>query len=69
MAVMYVCLVFLQLRPQTLAGLRRWSYAGFYLDEIYTRLALRLWATRWARLAAHPHGHATSDATAGLVSP
>ncbi|WP_038168863.1 NADH-quinone oxidoreductase subunit L [Thiomonas sp. FB-Cd] len=69
MAVMYVCLILLQLRPQTLAGWRRWSYAGFYLDEIYTRLALRLWATRWALPPAHPHGHPMSDTTAALVSP
>jgi NAD(P)H-quinone oxidoreductase subunit 5 len=26
---------------------RRWSYAGFYVDEIYTRAALRLWPARW----------------------
>ena len=27
---------------------RRWSYAGFYVDEVYTRLALQLWPARWA---------------------
>jgi NAD(P)H-quinone oxidoreductase subunit 5 len=29
-----------------LEPLRRQSYAGFYLDEAYTRLALRLWPVR-----------------------
>ena len=47
MTAMYVCLVTLQLRPQTLVAWRRRSYAGFYLDEVYTRLALQLWPTRW----------------------
>jgi NAD(P)H-quinone oxidoreductase subunit 5 len=31
---------------QRLEPLRRQSYAGFYLDEAYTRLALRLWPVR-----------------------
>jgi NAD(P)H-quinone oxidoreductase subunit 5 len=47
MAALYLSLVVLQLRPQTLRGWRRWSYAGFYVDEIYTRLALQVWPTRW----------------------
>ncbi len=48
MAVLYLCLATLQHRPQTLSGWRRWSYAGFYIDEFYTRMALRLWPGRWA---------------------
>ena len=47
MVGLYLCLALLQLRPQTLRIWRRWSYAGFYLDEAYTRLALQLWPTRW----------------------
>ncbi len=47
MTAMYLCLVALQLRPQAMAGWRRWSYAGFFVDELYTRLALRLWPARW----------------------
>lgn len=47
MAALYLCLVILQLRPQTLEACRRWSYAGFYVDEITTRLALQLWPARW----------------------
>lgn len=47
MAALYLCLVALQLRPQALGAWRRWSYAGFYVDEVYTRIALQLWPTRW----------------------
>ncbi len=51
MAALYVCLVVLHLRPQALATWRRWSYAGFYLDEAYTRLALRLMPAGWTSVA------------------
>ncbi len=44
---LYGCLAVLQLRPHTLRTWRRWSYAGFYVDEVYTRFALQLWPTRW----------------------
>ena len=47
MATLYLCLITLQMRPYALTGLRRWSYAGFYIDELVTRLALALWPTRW----------------------
>lgn len=47
MAILYTCLVLLQIRPQMLTTWRRWSYAGFYLDEVYTRLTLKIWPTRW----------------------
>lgn len=43
MALMYAGLVALQWWPQGFAGLRQWIYAGFYLDELYTVLVLRLW--------------------------
>lgn len=45
---LYICLAVLQLQPQMLRTWRRWSYAGFYLDESYTRLAMQIWPTRWA---------------------
>lgn len=48
MAALYLFVALLQLRPQPLSRWRRWSYAGFYVDEAYTRLALQLWPTRWA---------------------
>lgn len=47
MSLLYLGLVLLQLQPQSLTVWRRWSYAGFYVDEFYTRLALRLWPARW----------------------
>lgn len=47
MALLYAGLALLQARPQALAGWRRWSYAGFYVDEYATRAALRLWPARW----------------------
>lgn len=43
MAVLYFCVAVLQRRPQSLSPWWRWSYAGFYVDEAYTRLALRIW--------------------------
>lgn len=47
MAALYLSLVILQIKPQVLRGWRRWSYAGFYVDEVYTRMALKIWPTRW----------------------
>jgi NAD(P)H-quinone oxidoreductase subunit 5 len=47
MAMLYVCLGLLQKYPQLLKTWRRWSYAGFYVDEVYTRLSLKIWPTRW----------------------
>ena len=52
MAMMYLFLIGLQMRPHAWTRLRRWSYAGFYVDEVFTRLALRVWPTRWT--AASP---------------
>jgi len=47
MTALYSFLVVLQLRPRSMGTWHRWIFAGFYLDEIYTRLALQLWPTRW----------------------
>jgi NAD(P)H-quinone oxidoreductase subunit 5 len=49
MALLYLTLVLLQLRPHAMQGLRRWSYAGFYADDIYTGLVLR-----WPRRVQRP---------------
>lgn len=48
MLLMYCALVLMQLRPKAIARWQRWSYAGFYVDEVYTRLALKLWPSQWA---------------------
>ena len=52
MVVLYGCLALLQARPMALATWRRWSYAGFYIDETATRAALRLWPSRWTPVAS-----------------
>ena len=52
LAALYLCLVLLQTRPRALDDFRRWSYAGFYADEYYTRLTLWLWPTQWMPDAA-----------------
>lgn len=52
LALLYAGLVLLQRRPAALSRWRRWSYAGFYVDEAYTRLALRWSSGDWAPGAA-----------------
>ncbi len=53
MTMLYLFLLVLQVRPQKLEAWRRMSYAGFYVDEIYTRFVLKLWPTRWTPLSTH----------------
>jgi NAD(P)H-quinone oxidoreductase subunit 5 len=48
---LYLMLAGLHWRPSLFATWRRWSYAGFYVDEFYTRIALVLWPAGWARAA------------------
>ena len=52
MGLMYAGLAVLQRAPRPMEGLRRWSYAGFYVDEWFTRLTLRLWPVQWGAAAA-----------------
>lgn len=47
MFLLYCALALMQFRPHAVANWHRWSYAGFYVDETYTRTALRIWPTRW----------------------
>lgn len=47
MVALYFWLALLQLRPSLFSTWRRWSYAGFYLDEVYTRMALQFSPSRW----------------------
>jgi NAD(P)H-quinone oxidoreductase subunit 5 len=69
LAALYGCLALLQWRPHALATWRCWSYAGFYIDEYYTRLTLLLWPTPWtaATTSAAP-GPATWTAGAGAAN-
>ena len=52
MAALYVCLAVMHARPAALTTWRRWSYAGFYVDEYATRAALQLWPARWTAAAS-----------------
>ncbi|MCQ8896602.1 NADH-quinone oxidoreductase subunit L [Limnobacter humi] len=52
MALLYILLLALQLGWSGMHVFRRWSYAGFYVDEYFTRLALRFWPTAWGSNAA-----------------
>jgi len=47
MTLMYLMLVALQLYPSRMSVFQRWSYAGFYVDEAYTRMTLKLWPIDW----------------------
>ncbi len=64
MAGLYLCQALLQKQPQLLSRWRRWSYAGFYLDEAYTRLALLIWPTHWTPEAS---AHVESKAATALL--
>lgn len=48
MGAMYLGMTVFQLWPQSVVTVRRWVYAGFYMDEGYTHWVLRLWPARWA---------------------
>jgi NAD(P)H-quinone oxidoreductase subunit 5 len=69
MAGLYLCLAVLQTRPRDLSAWHRWSFAGFYVDEVYTRLALRLWPGRWALSAAPAWAIVATPITAPLTVP
>lgn len=56
MGVFYLILVGVHRCPARLETLRRWSYAGFYVDEFYTRLTLRLWPGKWMPSETSGHG-------------
>jgi len=51
MGALYLWLAFLHVVPAWMTAWRRWSYAGFYLDEYATRFALYLWPARWTPTA------------------
>ncbi|MGX9313321.1 NADH-quinone oxidoreductase subunit L [Pantoea ananatis] len=68
MAALYLCQVLLQKQPQRLSRWRRWSYAGFYLDETYTRLTLLLWPTTWSPGNASPVQPVIPDAPVAPVA-
>ena len=48
LGLLHVVVVALQWRADVLTVWRRRAYAGFYLDEFYTRAALTVWPTGWS---------------------
>lgn len=66
MAVLYIGMVVFQCSPRAVVALRRWVYAGFYMDEGYTWWVLRLWPTPWA---AAGHAPATVRPVLNPVHP
>jgi NAD(P)H-quinone oxidoreductase subunit 5 len=51
-ALHYLITALVSLNPNRLPAFHRWCFAGFYCDEIYTRLTLRYWPRA---LRATPH--------------
>lgn len=49
MLMLYLATTMIQQMPARLAVLHRSVYAGFYLDEFYTRWVLRLWPVSWGK--------------------
>ncbi len=72
MVALYLWLALLQMPVRGLSmGLnmrlsnwRRWSYAGFYVDEAYTRMTLQFWPAHWAPESAN---NAVPKAAASLL--
>lgn len=54
MALFYLILALIEAQAPLLETWRRWSYAGFYIDEWYTRLSLRIWPTTWVQAQTCP---------------
>ncbi|MGB6242409.1 MAG: NADH-quinone oxidoreductase subunit L [Castellaniella sp.] len=54
MALMYLGMAAFQLWPRSMVAVRRWVYAGFYMDEGYTCWVLRLWPISWAGAGRGP---------------
>jgi NAD(P)H-quinone oxidoreductase subunit 5 len=68
MGALYLSLVLLQTRPQSLEAWRRWSYAGYYADEHTTRLTLWLWPTRWTPAPVSAHAATTPGALPSAIA-
>jgi len=63
MVALYFWLALLQLWSHGLSSWRRWSYAGFYMDELYTRAALQLWPARWGNETNNKTGNKAAAAS------
>jgi NAD(P)H-quinone oxidoreductase subunit 5 len=56
MGVLYFAISVLQSRPLAIETWRRWSYAGYYVDERYTRLILKWKSNSWMPRHSLPKG-------------
>lgn len=63
---MYIGFVGVLCLPKQHSALRHWIYAGFYLDEIYTRVALFLWPAQWVKTRPLALNKTPSKASAAL---
>ncbi len=68
MALVYVWLCALQRLPQRFVNWRRWTYAGYYVDELFTRLTLRIWPTHWSPAGNPQHRLMPLAITAATVA-
>lgn len=57
MALLYLGLATLQSKPGAWSRWRRWAYAGFYVDELFTRLAFKLSAVKMRPAANNTAAH------------
>ncbi len=67
MALVYVWLCALQRHPERFVSWRRWTYAGYYVDELFTRLTLRMWPTHWSP-AGNPQRRVAPLAVAAVAA-
>ena len=68
MAILYIVLALIETNSQILESWRRWSYAGFYIDEWFTRLTLRIWPTNWVKASPSTFHHIVPHPTSAKVS-
>ena len=62
MAVLHGGLLALQWRGGVWPAAHRWTYAGYYVDDVVTRLACRLWPNPWAAGAWRGRGLSAAGA-------
>jgi NAD(P)H-quinone oxidoreductase subunit 5 len=58
MAILYLAQARISARAGAMEAWRRWSYAGYYIDEHFTRAALYLWPSGWQASKTNKSRHA-----------
>ena len=70
MALLYLGLATLQSKPGAWSRWRRWAYAGFYVDELFTRLAFKLSAVKMRPAGNNRATHSTAaHKPTALIAP